>query len=304
MLSDRSYMRDPQRHSSFTLIPWFLGVIVAVFVLQNVLERWFGVFGYYRYVALSADGIRHGFAWTALTYALVHGSVMHLLLNGLGLFFLGRSLEGQLGTRSLVQLTIIGLVVSSLFWLGVNFTRPGQVVGASGVVMAYLMVFACLQPHRPMTFLILFVIPVTLKPIWMVAIVGGIDVLGFLFKELPGGSGGWVAHSAHLGGLAGGWLFYQFFVVRAGRGDATEIEAPRWMRKSASRAPAYTVNLAGRAASSSSSSGGGAAAAGGRDQIRAEVDRILDKINERGFGSLTAEEKRVLDSARQVLGPR
>jgi hypothetical protein len=34
------------------------------------------------------------------------------------------------------------------------------------------------------------------------------------------------------------------------------------------------------------------------------VDRILDKINERGFGSLTADEKRVLDEAREVLGPR
>jgi hypothetical protein len=34
------------------------------------------------------------------------------------------------------------------------------------------------------------------------------------------------------------------------------------------------------------------------------VDRILDKINLHGFGSLTAEEKRVLDEARQHLNPR
>jgi hypothetical protein len=35
--------------------------------------------------------------------------------------------------------------------------------------------------------------------------------------------------------------------------------------------------------------------------LRAEVDRILDKINSEGFGALTAEEKRLLDEARDLL---
>ncbi len=41
-----------------------------------------------------------------------------------------------------------------------------------------------------------------------------------------------------------------------------------------------------------------------RDALRAEVDRILDKINLHGFGSLTPAEKRVLDDARQHLNHR
>jgi hypothetical protein len=41
-----------------------------------------------------------------------------------------------------------------------------------------------------------------------------------------------------------------------------------------------------------------------RDALRAEVDRILDKINLHGFGSLTAAEKRSLDEARHHLNPR
>ena len=32
-----------------------------------------------------------------------------------------------------------------------------------------------------------------------------------------------------------------------------------------------------------------------------EVDRILDKINEKGFGALTQQEKRTLDEAKDVL---
>ena len=35
-----------------------------------------------------------------------------------------------------------------------------------------------------------------------------------------------------------------------------------------------------------------------------EVDRILDKINSDGFGSLSAEEKKVLDEARDLIGRR
>jgi hypothetical protein len=41
-----------------------------------------------------------------------------------------------------------------------------------------------------------------------------------------------------------------------------------------------------------------------RADLRAEVDRILDKINSEGFASLSADEKRRLDEARALLsGP-
>ena len=33
----------------------------------------------------------------------------------------------------------------------------------------------------------------------------------------------------------------------------------------------------------------------GPDPVTAELDRVLDKINEKGIGSLTAEERRFLD---------
>jgi hypothetical protein len=43
---------------------------------------------------------------------------------------------------------------------------------------------------------------------------------------------------------------------------------------------------------------------GDRGHLRAEVDRILDKINSQGFGSLSADEKRVLDEAKDLIGRR
>ena len=62
-----------------------------------------------------------------------------------------------------------------------------------------------------------------------------------------------------------------------------------WMKnaqKSGAPAPSYKVNI------------------GNRENLRAEVDRILDKINSQGFGALTAEEKRILDEARDLLSRR
>jgi hypothetical protein len=41
-----------------------------------------------------------------------------------------------------------------------------------------------------------------------------------------------------------------------------------------------------------------------RADLRAEVDRILDKINSQGFGALTEEEKRRLDEAKDLLSRR
>ena len=38
-----------------------------------------------------------------------------------------------------------------------------------------------------------------------------------------------------------------------------------------------------------------------QEKLQKAVDEILDKINERGFGSLTAKEKKILDKAKGLL---
>jgi hypothetical protein len=91
--------------------------------------------------------------------------------------------------------------------------------------------------------------------------------------------------------MAAGWLYYQathrtelsLFDTKPA------IELPRWFRRSrktTSTAPVYKINLSGGA------------------DFKAEVDRILDKINSHGFQSLSAEEKLRLDQARDHLSRR
>ncbi|MCX6937033.1 MAG: rhomboid family intramembrane serine protease [Verrucomicrobia bacterium] len=300
MLSDRSYMRADPNRSSASVLVWLLGGIIGVFVVQNVFTIWFGSNLPLSWGGLSSTGIRAGKIWTLLTYALLHGGIGHLLINCLGVFFIGRELQNALSPVRFLQLVLIGTLGASLFWLGVNFQRPGNVIGASGLVMALLTVFACLYPRRQMTMLLFFVIPVTIQPVWLVTILGSIDLLGFLFYELPSNRSLYdVAHSAHLGGLASGWLFYQFAIQNASGKGRAAIEPPAWLRrKPAKSTVAYRVNVESSPGAPSSSR------PLDRDALRAEVDRILDKINLNGFASLTAEEKRVLDDARHHLNPR
>jgi membrane associated rhomboid family serine protease len=316
MLSDRSYMRHDFGRQPPNFLLWFLGTLAAIFVLQRIGEVFFGSQFLLAHGSLSSQGLRSGEIWTPLTYALLHGNLTHLLLNGLGLFFIGRYLQEALGPTRLAWLVLVGALGGALAWIGIHFSRHGHVVGASGVVMAFLAVFACLQPRRPMTVLLFFIIPVTVQPIWLVSIITGVELLGFLTQELPrSGSLYGIAHSAHLGGLAAGWLFHRFVLARPAA--LPGIEPPAWLRKRAVReAASYRVNVdeppARRPSGGVAGASGGAAHAassaalppGSREALRVEVDRILDKINLHGFGSLTEAEKRVLDQARQQLSHR
>lgn len=307
MLSDRSYMRTVSGRPNLGFLAWFLGVLAGVFVLQKVSEAFFNSFALLDHGALSSSGLRRGEIWRPFTYALLHGSPIHLLLNGLGLFFIGRYLQETLGSVRLAWLTFAGAVGGALVWLAFHFTRAGVVIGASGIAMTYLSVFACLNPRRPITVLLFFIIPITIQPMWLVAIIGGIDVLGLITQELPAsGSLYGVAHSAHLGGLLAGWIFYRLVLAPRRGGTDPIIEPPSWLKKQSRRpVPAYTVNLDVPAAGSGSADASPVMpSAGARDALRVEVDRILDKINLDGFGSLTAEEKRVLDQARHHLSHR
>lgn len=290
MLSDRPYMRDDYQRERTSFLIWLLSAIVAGFIIQKVFQVWLGSSSFEQLMALSASALRQFHAWTLLSYPLLHEGILHLLVMVLGVFFLGRELVPHLGERRMAGVTAAAVVVGGLIWLAFNFTRAGNVMGAAPIVLCYLTIFACLFPNREMSFLVFFIIPVTTRPKYLAWIALGIDALGFLFSELPSGryqTG--IAHSAHLGAMLTGWLYFRLVHEANWRalGRSSDIELPRWMTraKKPAAAPAtpFRVNV------------------GTREDIRAEVDRILDKINSHGFGALTPEEKRILDDAKDLL---
>jgi membrane associated rhomboid family serine protease len=284
-------MRAPNfggRASSF--VQSLLVLLIASFVLQAIVEAVGDIDAnetFFSWTAFTPDGFLSGKLWTLVSYACLHDGPWHLVLNLLAIFFMGRALEDDLGPKMMTWLTLAGAASGALLWFIFNIAGGG-LVGASAIAMAFVTTFCLRRPEQPITLLLFFVIPCTLKPKWILWSLLGIETYGFLFSELNGSSG--VAHSAHLGGMLAGLFFFGY--VRPGgisSGKRPHLQKPSWLKISKQLgkpgAPAgYSVNL------------------DDREMVEQEVDRILDKINEKGFGSLTEDEKRTLDKAKSLLG--
>ncbi len=294
MLSDRSYMQDDYPRNQTSTLTWLISAIVAAFVLQFVFLRWFKLDTTLdRYFALTAENVREGKIWTLFTYSFLHstGNLLHIAGNLLGLFFIGRALEPMLGSRRFLGLFAGTAITGGLLWLATHWQVGGATIGATGAVIGLFTVYACFYPNQPMTFLLFFIVPVTLKPKYIAFTLLAVELIGFSFYEVMGAVSPFaIDHSAHLGGMLAGWIYYRYIHESNWRlpSSRKDIELPRWLKKGA-KAPAaapYQVDLTRR------------------EDLRAEVDRILDKINSHGFGALTAEEKRLLDEARELLSRR
>ena len=294
MLSDRSYMQDNESSGKTSVLGWLIAAIVATFVLQTVFTRLFKAgYALEELFGLSPAALRDGHVWTLFTYGFLHmqDNLLHILCNVLAIYFLGRPLVPLLGPSRFIGLFSAAVILGGACWAALNWHHGGMVIGASAGASAMLIVFACFYPDQEMTFLLFFIVPITIKPKYLAFATVAIDLFGCIFYEVMGTpSPIGFAHSAHLGGMAAGWLYFRFVHNAQWRLPSRRpvIELPRWMKRSspAAAAPVYHVNLTNR------------------ETLKAEVDRILDKINSKGFGALTPEEKRLLDDAHDLLSRR
>jgi len=143
--------------------------------------------------------------WQVLTYAFVHASFSHLLFNMFGLYMFGGDVERIWGPLRFLSFYLtcalsaaaLQLVVSSL--TGAYYPT----VGASGAVFGLLLAYARSFPNRMVVPLFP---PIPMRAPVFVAVYGVLElVLGVT------GTQAGVAHFAHLGGLAGGYLFMRFW---------------------------------------------------------------------------------------------
>jgi membrane associated rhomboid family serine protease len=295
MLQDRPYMRDGYEKRRTSMLTWLLSAVAAAFVVQIVFARSFPI-GLEWTFGLTPMGLRAGHVWTLLTYGFLHSTdnLLQVIAYLLVIYLAGREVLPIVGGRRFLALYASALVAGGAFWVALHWRQPGLLTGASAPVSALVILYACFYPNRETTLLLFFVLPVTLKPKYIAYALLAIDLCGCVFYEILGAASPfYAAHSAHLGGMAAAWVYFRYlhdskWSFAPGR---PEIELPRWMKqrgpvKAAAAAPSYSVNI------------------GDRGHLRAEVDRILDKINSDGFGSLSADEKRVLDEARDLISRR
>ena len=135
--------------------------------------------------ALFGPLVDQGEWWRLLTSGFLHGDPIHLLLNMVGVYFLGQMLEPALGPVRYLALYLASLFAGSA---GALLLAPGAVtVGASGAVFGLLGAAFYLARARGNEQMFRFV--------------GALLLINILMSFRPG-----ISLGGHLGGLAGGLL--------------------------------------------------------------------------------------------------
>ncbi|MCE9518622.1 MAG: rhomboid family intramembrane serine protease [Verrucomicrobia bacterium] len=308
MIYDRDYMREPEeprdaRHSRMKEVLWpdavtlIIIVNVVVFLAQVFLS---GDSGLSVWGGLSIHALAEGRVWTVFTHMFVHGGLLHLIGNCLMIFFAGRAVQSLLGARNFLLIYFVSGVIGAALELATSWISGGvpvEIIGASGCGSGVFVALAVMLPQEVITALIYFIIPVRIK-LWNLArIMLGISLaLGLLrFTPLHSWSGG-IAHFAHLGGGLAGW-----FIVRwLGYGGPALTYDKLWAeRQRRAKNPEFAeVKNRRRVADVDEPDSLLITPVTTREFIEREIDPLLDKIAAHGMGSLTEEERKLLELGR------
>lgn len=224
--------------------------------------------------------------WSIFTYMFLHEGFFHILFNMLFLYWFGVLVNEYLGSRKLVNMYILGGLTGGLFYLLIYNIAPyfseqvgaALMLGASAGVYAIVVGAATLAPNT--SFHLILLGPVKIKYI-------AIFYVLVAFANSSGANAG--GELAHLGGAALG--FFYILQLQKGRDIGSPIQAvggffenvfaKKPKVKVTYRRPSsdYTPTDTKRKVDVST---------------QEEIDKILDKIAEKGYENLTKEEKRKL----------
>lgn len=180
---------------------------VAVYVLQfalgDVLVIWFGLWPFHTPASYGAGFL----PWQVLTYAFLHGSLMHIGFNMLALYMFGGQIEQVFGSRRFLIYFLGCVFAAALAQLATSAFSGGiayPTIGASGGVFGLLLAYGMFFPHRKL----MLIFPPIPMPAWLfVTLYGVLEI----YLGVTGTQAG-VAHFAHLGGMLGG-----YFLIRQWR---------------------------------------------------------------------------------------
>ncbi|MCF5172322.1 MULTISPECIES: rhomboid family intramembrane serine protease [Pseudomonas] len=191
------------RHSPLTALVLLASIIVgAVTLLGENLQvmSWltflqFRIVGEYIQFTPLADSLAAGQWWRLVTPMLIHFGILHLAMNGMWYWELGRRIEARQGSINLLGLTLLFSLVSN--YAQYVFGGPGLFGGLSGVLyglLGHCWIFQLLSPNPayrlPRGVLVMMLV-------WLLLCLSGlVSMIGF----------GEIANAAHVGGLVIGCL--------------------------------------------------------------------------------------------------
>ncbi len=272
----------------------FIYINVGVFVLASLLSIVCLLFksdGYILLQYLELPAWESRFVtqpWSLFTYMFMHAGLLHLLFNMLWLYWFGQMFLSLYSAKHFRGLYILGGICGGLLYMLAYNVFPyfadmrfhSFLLGASASVLAIVVATAVRAPEYQMHFL--FIGAVRLKYVALFMIVTD------LMFMTSGNAGG---HIAHLGGAFAGWWF------ASGLQRGTDVTA--WINRALDalsggmvrkpKKPKMKVHYGEKSRDYDYNTR--------KKQQSDEIDRILDKLKQSGYNSLTTDEKKSLFDA-------
>ncbi|MBS1505548.1 MAG: rhomboid family intramembrane serine protease [Bacteroidetes bacterium] len=272
-------------------------VVFLVLVTLKVFSDWFGfqeffasIFKHFSIPDNFSEFIKR--PWTLITYFFTHslGDLFHILFNMIVLYWFGKLFAEYLGSDKLIALYVLGGITGALIYLGaynlipnppdfIRLSSGGVMVGASGAIFAVMVGAVTLLPEY--SFYFFFFGSVKIK--YIAAILILISFIGTTGSNAGG-------NIAHLGGALMGFVYIK--QLQAGVNWGSWITSVIDFVKNLFK-PRMKVKVTYRKTESAKprSSGGPSKAS------QEEIDAILDKISDKGYESLSKDEKEKLFNA-------
>ena len=215
--------------------------------------------------------------WSLITYFFLHMSFMHILWNMLFLYWFGKIINDNIGNNALISLYVLGGIIGGLFYMAIYNIVPyygervsdSLMLGASAGVFSVVVGSATLMPNY--TFYLLLIGPVRIKYIALFYVL-------LSFFDVAGTNAG--GEIAHLGGAFIGYIYIRQLQNGINIGEGI-INFINFFSEKKENKEKKKENIQKET----------------EETTQDEVDKILDKISESGYSSLTSKENERLFNA-------
>ena len=245
------------------VVKWFLIANITIYVVSVLTPL--GAYIYEWFQIDTTSTARFFQLWRLIGYQFLHSPyiIFHIVLNMIGLYFLGPTLERYWGSKKFLTFYLGCGVAGGLFYMllvAVGFLPSGVLVGASGAILGMLVACAILFPQF-VVFFFIFPVPIRIAAVVLTFV--------YFFIVITGGenAGG---NACHLAGMAAGAAYVLSGPWRS-KFKNKMTAGQKWEKKLAEQ-----------------------------KNLQIEVDRILDKVHKSGIHSLTSKEKRTLKKATKA----
>lgn len=221
--------------------------------------------------------------WTLLTYMFLHYELLHILFNLLWLYSFGRIFLEYHQPGKLLSLYLFGGLTGGIFFVAAynlfpyfrNSIEFSQLLGASAAVISIVVATAVYVPNHLINLILIG--PVKIKWIALFTVI-------LYVVNLTGDNAG--GNFAHLGGAF--WGFAYMTLLKSGFDFSAKAERLfdrlfKWSGPSAKLKVKYKSGNYREYDYNRS-----------KKEQQEEINRILDKISNSGYDSLTAAEKELL----------